>query len=326
MMKKPIKIAVSGAAGQIAYQLLFRIATGEMLGEDQPVILSLLEVPPMEKAMQGVVMELEDSCFPLLHSIETATDPVKAFEAIDIALLIGSKPRGPGMERKDLLFENGKIFVEQGKALNRSAKKEVIVLVVGNPCNTNCLITMHHAPDIARQQFFALTMLDQNRAVSLLAKKAKVPIRSVSDLFIWGNHSSTLVTDFMHAAIEGQKVTDHISDRKWLEKDYFISVQKRGAAIIDARGKSSAASATTAVIDTIKNLNSKDRAPFSTAVYSSRNPYDIDDHLIFSFPIRSERYQWEIMTGFSWDHFLEEKIRKTEKELKEEREMIRSLI
>ncbi|WP_068466414.1 malate dehydrogenase [Candidatus Protochlamydia phocaeensis] len=329
-MSKPLKrIAVSGGAGQLAYSLLFRIAHGDLLGEDQPIALQILEIPEAVPALEGVRMELEDGAFPLLSSIVVTSDPYKAFEGVHYALLVGAKPRGPGMERKDLLQENGKIFVEQGKALNAVADPSVKVLVVGNPCNTNCLIAMHHAPRLSKQQFFAMTRLDQNRATSFLAQKAGVAVTDVSCVTIWGNHSATQVPDFFHARIQGQPVESVITDRMWLEKEFFSLVQKRGAAIIQARGKSSAASAASAIIDAVRDIERPTRPDrwFSTALLSTANPYGIDDALVFSFPCQtSSEGRVSIVENLQLNSFLESKIKATEQELKEERDLIKHLI
>lgn len=327
MNNKAIHVAVTGGSGQIAYSLLFRIASGEMFGKDQPVALSLLELPQAMDSLTGVIMELQDGCFPLLQEIKSSDDPYVAFENVDLALLVGSKPRGPGMERGDLLTQNGKIFVEQGKALNKVAKKSVTVLVVGNPCNTNALIALHNAPDIPPRQFHAMTRLDQNRATFQLAQKMGLPLSVVNKVFIWGNHSATQVPDFTHAEAGGKKVVDIIQDRKWLENDFVQEVQKRGAKIIQARGKSSAASAASAMIDHIFSLHLPLKEIFSSAVYSAGNPYGIDEDLIFSFPLKANKpYSWEIISGFSWDDFIEEKIGQTEKELIQERDIIKSFL
>ena len=329
-MTKPIKrVAVTGGAGQIAYSLLFRIAHGDMLGYDQPIALHILEVPVALKALEGVRMELEDCAFPLLKEIHIGSNPFEIFKDCDYALLVGAKPRGPGMERKDLLSENGKIFIEQGKALNEVASKKVKVLVVGNPCNTNCLIAMHHAPNIPRTNFQAMTFLDQNRSVSQLAIKANVDVTSVTNMTIWGNHSSTQVPDFFNAKINGKSVPSVITDQKWLENDFISIVQKRGAAIIAAREKSSAASAASSAIDAVKALvtPTPNGQWFSSAVFSSGNTYGIDPNLVFSFPCRSKGDgSWEIVKDVPWNDFLKSKIKMTENELIEERELIRSLI
>lgn len=314
-----MKVAVTGGAGQISYSALFRIANGDLLGKGQEVELSILELPDAMDALRGVVMELEDCAFPLLKKVTISSDAKEAFADADIVLFIGSKPRGPGQERKDLLAENGKIFVGQGKALNGSAKKDAKILVVGNPCNTNCLVLMHHAKDLPRENFYAMTRLDQNRAVAQLAGKAGVSCTEVENLAVWGNHSATQVPDFINAKVGGKQVVDVI-DRSWLEGEFFTTVQQRGAAIIKARGKSSAASAASAAIDTVNSIRGSDL--HSAAVLSDGNPYGIADGLIFSFPLKGK----EIVEGFTWDDFLEEKIRASEKELIEERDMVANLL
>lgn len=328
-MTKPLRrVAVTGGAGQIAYSLLFRIANGDMLGQDQPIALHILELPEALPSLEGVKMELEDCAFPLLKEIHIGSDPREIFRGVHYALLVGAKPRGPGMERKDLMKDNAKIFIEQGKALNEVADPNVKALVVGNPCNTNCLIAMAHAPRIPRKNFHAMTRLDQNRARASLAKKAKVDITSVSPIPIWGNHSSTQVPDFVNAKISGKPIPDVITDRSFLENDFLNSVQKRGAAIIAARGKSSAASAASAAIDSIKDLVNPTPTGqyFSSAVCSDGNPYGIKKNLIFSFPCRSTgNGDYTIVPGLVWDDFLLEKIRLTEKELLEERELVRDM-
>ena len=327
LMSKPVKkIAVTGAAGQIAYSLLFRIAAGEMLGKDQPVALHLLELSEALPALQGVAMELEDCAFTLLKEIKMGSDPYQMFKGVDLALLVGAKPRGPGMERKDLLIDNSKIFIEQGRALNEVAASDVLVLVVGNPCNTNCLIAMNHAPKIAPSRFFAMMRLDQNRAVSMLANKAAVSVADVKQLTVWGNHSATQVPDFLNVKISGKALTEVIKDRRWLEQDFINAMQKRGAAVIAARGKSSAASAANAVIDTIKSLMvpTPEGEWFSIALHSDENPYGIKEGLIFSFPCRSHGDgRVEIVKGIKWDPVLKERIALTEAELLEERESIK---
>jgi malate dehydrogenase len=328
-MVKPVKrIAITGGAGQIAYSLLFRIATGELLGPDQPVALHILEVPQALQALQGVVMELEDCAYPLLQEIKIGSEPEKVFEGVNYAFLVGAKPRGPGMERKDLLFDNGKIFVEQGKALGDFAN-DPLVLVVGNPCNTNCLIALKNAAKISPMRFFAMTMLDQNRATSMLAKKANVPVTAVDRMTIWGNHSSTQVPDFLNATIEKKPLTQKISDRKWLEQDFIAQVQKRGAEVIAARGKSSAASAAHAALKTMHKLifPTPQESWFSAAFLSNGNPYGVKEGIVFSFPCRSKGDgKIEIVPGLLWDDFLKTKIAATEKELLEERELVSSLM
>jgi malate dehydrogenase len=323
------RIGVSGGAGQISYSLLFRLAAGELFGPDQPVALHLLEVPEALESLKGVVMELEDCAFPLLQEIKTGSDPRQVFEGVDTIFLIGAKPRGPGMERKDLLGDNGKIFVGQGKAIGEVAAKDAVVLVVGNPCNTNCLIAETHAQKNDRGHFFAMTRLDQNRAVSMLAHKAKVPVTAVTHMTVWGNHSSTQVPDFVNARIFGKPALETIKDRKWLEDDFISQVQKRGATVIAARGKSSAGSAAHAALEAMKSLY--ETTPpgewFSMSLLSDGNPYGIQKGLIFSFPCRSDgNGKIEIVKSVPWDDFLKKKIALTEKELIEEREMVKHLL
>lgn len=324
---KPVKrIAVTGGAGQIAYSLVFRLAHGDLLGKDQPIALHLLDLPEGVAAMKGVAMELEDCAFALLKEVKCGSDPEEIFGDVDLAFLVGAKPRGPGMERKDLLADNGKIFVEQGRALDRAASKQVRVLVVGNPCNTNCLIAMHHAPSLDPAQFHAMTRLDQNRAAAQLARKAGVGIEEVSNMIIWGNHSSTQVPDFVHAQIRGKSAQGVIGDLKWLEGPFIQSVQKRGAEVIAARGKSSAASAANAAIDSMRALWVKTES-FSAGVYTKGNPYKIREDLVFSFPCSSDAEgNWRIIPGLALDQFLQEKIAITQKELEEERDLVKHLL
>ncbi len=327
---KPVKrVLITGAAGQIAYSLLFRIAQGDFLGADQPVALHLLDLPASEKALEGTKMELDDCIFPLLKEVKIGSDLEEMFGGIHYAFLVGAKPRGPGMERKDLLGENGKIFVEQGQALNRFASKEVRVLVVGNPCNTNCLIAMHHAPDLPRTHFHAMTRLDQNRAVYQLAAKARVTPQEVSHVTIWGNHSSTQVPDFVNAKIQGKPASQVISDRPWLEKEFVETIQKRGAKVIAARGKSSAASAAHAALGAFRSITEPTPSGhwFSSGVSAHKNPYGVDESLVFSFPCRSQgKGDFEIVSGLTIDSFLKEKIALTQKELIEERDLVRGLL
>lgn len=329
-MAEDLKIvAVTGGAGQICYQLLFRIANGDMLGHDQPIALRILEIPQALKALEGVKMELQDCAFPLLVDVHIGSDPKKMFHEAHYALLVGAKPRGPGMERKDLLEENAKIFVEQGKAINEVADRNVKVLVVGNPCNTNCLIAMSNAPDIPRKNFHAMTRLDQNRAQSLLAQRGSVNVGEVTNVTIWGNHSGTQVPDFFNARIKGLPAQQEVGDDAWLETEFIPLVQKRGAAVIAARGKSSAASAANAAIDAVKslvNLTPEGRW-FSSAVCSDSNSYGIDDNLIFSFPCRSKGDgDYEIVADVPLNDFLKRRIDLTEKELIEERELIQEYV
>lgn len=320
------RIAVTGGGGQIAYSLLFRIASGELFGKEEPIALHILEVPEHVESLKGVVMELEDCGFPHLKEVKIGSDPEEIFGDVDVAILVGSKPRGPGMERKDLLTENGKIFVGQGKALNKAAKKDALVFVVGNPCNTNCLIAMHNAPDLPQENFHAMTRLDQNRAQYQLAKKSGASIDAVENVIIWGNHSATQVPDFVNATIDGKKVTDAITERKWLEGEFFETVQKRGAAVIAARGKSSAASAANAILDGIHSLY-REGPSFSSCICSDGNPYGMQEGLIFSFPCKmSSPGKVEIVKGFEIDPFLKEKLEATEKELLEERDAVKHLL
>lgn len=324
MTQKPLKrIAVTGGAGQIAYSLLFRLASGEALGNDQPIALHVLEIKEALPALEGVKMELEDAAFPLLKEIIIGSDPNVVFRDVDLALLVGAKPRGPGMERRDLLLENGKIFSEQGKALNKVANRKVKVLVVGNPCNTNCLIALQNAKDLPRANFHAMTRLDQNRATFQLAQKAGVNISDVKQVAIWGNHSTTMVPDFVNATIHNKPLLNVIPDRSWLEGEFLSSVQKRGAAIIEKRGKSSAASAASAIIDAVKDLvtPTPQGSWFSSAILSNGNPYGIAENLIFSFPCRlTLEGTVEIVPNLVLDNFLKERLKLTEKELLEERE------
>lgn len=324
-MKTIKRVAVTGGAGQIAYNLLFRIASGEFLGKDQPIALHILELPIALQALEGVKMELEDCAYPLLKEIHIGTDPNQVFKDIDYAFLVGAKPRGPGMERGELLQENGKIFIQQGKALNDVAKKNVKVLVVGNPCNTNCLIAMTNAPSIPKKNFHAMTRLDEHRAKNQLAQKAGVDVKEVTNVTIWGNHSSTQVPDFFHAKIQGKQAPEVIKDIKWLEETFIATIQKRGAAIIAARGKSSAASAAHAALEAFISIitPTPEGEWYSSGVCSDSNPYGIKENLIFSFPCRTDNSgNWEIVKGLTIEPFLQEKIAATEKELIEERECI----
>ncbi len=329
MSKRIKRVAVTGGAGQIAYNLLFRIGSGELFGTDQPIALHVLEVPQALQALDGVRMELEDCAFPLLREIRMGSDADEVFGDVDVALLVGAKPRGPGMERGELLVENGKIFIEQGRALNNSASRDVRVLVVGNPCNTNCWIAMTQAPDIPRRNFHAMTRLDQNRAKSQLANKSGAEVADVTCMTIWGNHSATQVPDYFNARIKGKPVTDVINEPSWLEGEFIETVQKRGAAVIAARGKSSAASAANAIID---EVHSWFRATpkgewFSSCVISDNNPYGVDADLIFSFPCRSNGDgDWEIVKGLVVNESLKKKIAKTQSELKEERAVIQEML
>lgn len=329
MRKAPIRVSVTGGAGQIAYSLLFRIANGDMFGADQPIDLYILDIPEMQKATEGVKMELLDCAFPLLKEVQVSSDPHEAFDRVQYALLVGARPRGSGMERGELLSANGKIFVEQGKALNSSADPNVKVLVVGNPCNTNCWIAMKNAPRIPRSNFFAMMRLDQNRAQYQLAAKAKVPITEVTNVTIWGNHSSTQVPDYFNAKIQGKPALEVIKDKEWFDGEFIPTVQKRGAVIIDARGKSSAGSAAQGIVDTIKALVTPTAQGnwFSLAVYSEKNPYGIDNDLIFSFPCRSKGDgSYEIVSHVALPKELQEKLKRSEMELLEEREIVKEAL
>jgi malate dehydrogenase len=326
-MKPPIRVAITGAAGQIGYSLLVRIASGAMFGPDQPVILHLLEIEPALKALNGVVMELDDCAFPLLQGVVATASLDEGFKGVNWALLVGSVPRKAGMERKDLLGINGKIFTGQGQAIARNAAADVRVLVVGNPCNTNSLIAMNNAKGVPSSRFFAMTMLDENRAKTQLAKKAGVDVTAISNLAIWGNHSATMYPDFFNARIHGRPVPEVISHREWLEKDFIATIQQRGAAIIKARGLSSAASAANAVVDTVRHLTTPTKSGdwFSVATCSPGD-YGIEKGLIFSYPTRSNGKDLEIVQGVPFNDFSKAKIAATENELKEERALVADLL
>ena len=329
MNSAPIRVAITGAAGQIGYSLLFRIASGAMFGPNQPVILHLIEIPDEKamKALNGVCMELEDCAFPLLKGIVPTSSLDEGFKNVNWSLLVGAVPRKQGMERKDLLGINGKIFTSQGQAIAKNASSDVRVLVVGNPCNTNSLIAMNNAKGVPSDRFFAMTMLDENRAKTQLAKKAAVDITAISNLAIWGNHSSTMYPDFFNAKIATRPVTDVIGHREWLEKDFITTLQKRGAAIIEARGLSSAASAANAVVDTVRNLTTPTKTGdwFSVGVCTPGD-YGIEKGLIFSYPIRSDGRKWEIVQNVPLNEFSRAKIAATEAELKEEKGMVSELL
>ena len=329
MSKAPIRVAITGAAGQIGYSLLFRIASGAMFGPDQPVILHLIEIPD-EKALAalgGVVMELDDCAFPLLKGIIPTASLDEGFKGVNWALLVGAVPRKAGMERKDLLGINGKIFTGQGQAIARNAASDVRVLVVGNPCNTNSLIAANNAAGVPKNRFFAMTALDENRAKSQLAKKAAVDITAVTNLAVWGNHSATMYPDFYNTRINGRLVPDVIGHREWLEKDFITTVQQRGAAIIKARGLSSAASAANAAVNTVYKLSHPTPAGdwFSVGVHSDGS-YGIEKGLIFSYPIRSNGTDFEIVQGVQLNDFSKAKIAATENELKEEKGLVADLL
>jgi malate dehydrogenase len=326
-MKTPLKIAVTGAAGQIGYSLLFRIASGSMFGPEQPVELHLIEIPPALPALNGVVMELQDCAFPLLKGIVATADLDEGFRGVNWALLVGSVPRKAGMERGDLLGINGKIFIGQGQAIERSAAADVRVLVVGNPCNTNCLIAMNNARGIPQDRWFAMTRLDENRAKSQLALRAGVDSTKVTNVAIWGNHSATQYPDFYNAKIDGKSATEVIGDETWLKETFIPTVQQRGAAIIKARGASSAASAANAVVDTVASLVKPTPAgDWNSVAVCSPGDYGVEAGLISSFPIRSNGSSWEIVQGVPVNGFSRSKIDATVNELKEERELVKSLL
>jgi malate dehydrogenase len=326
-MKSPIKVAVTGAAGQIGYSLLFRIASGEMFGADQPITLHLIEIPAALDALEGVVMELHDCAFPLLQSIVPTADLDEGFRDINWALLVGSVPRKAGMERKDLLGINGKIFVGQGQAIERNASADVRVLVIGNPCNTNCLIAMNNAEEIPQHRWFAMTRLDENRARAQLAHKAGVEITRVTNMTIWGNHSSTQYPDFYNAKIDNRAANEVISDEKWLKEDFIAAVQQRGAAIIKARGLSSAGSAANAVVGTVRFLtNDTPRDDWHSVAICSDGSYGIEKDLISSLPVRVRGGKWEIVQKLPINDFSRSKIDKSVAELKEEKSEVSELL
>jgi len=326
-MKSPIKVAVTGAAGQIGYSLLFRIASGSMFGPDQPVELSLIEIPQALDPLQGVVMELDDCAFPLLKKITPTSDLNEGFNGVNWALLVGSVPRKQGMERGDLLGINGKIFIGQGKAIEASAAEDVRVLVVGNPCNTNCLIAMNNAKGIPANRWFAMTRLDENRAKAQLAAKAGVDVTAVTNTTIWGNHSATQYPDFYNAKIDGKAAPEVINDESWLKDTFIPTVQQRGAAIIKARGSSSAASAANAVVDTVRSLTTPTpKGDWNSVGICSDGSYGTDAGLISSFPIRSNGIDWEIVQDVPVNAFSRAKIDASVSELREEKGLVSDLL
>src|SRR6266403_1040647 len=323
----PIRVAVTGAAGQIGYSLLFRIASGAMFGAKQPVILHLLEIEPALPALGGVVMELDDCAFPLLKGVVPTSSLDEGFKGVNWALLVGSVPRKAGMERKELLGVNGKIFVGQGQAIQKNAAADVRVLVVGNPCNTNCLIAMNNAKEIPSDRWFAMTRLDENRGRAQLAQKAGVSIRSVTNMTIWGNHSSTQYPDFYNARIDGRPANEVIGDEKWLKEDFIASVQQRGAAVIKARGLSSAGSAANAVVDTVVSLTADTPTnDWHSVAVCSDGSYGVEKGLISSFPVRVRGGKWEIVQGVPINDFSRAKIDASVAELKEEKSLVSELI
>ena len=328
MAKAPMRVAVTGAAGQIGYSLLFRIANGDLLGKDQPVILQLLEIPDekAQKALAGVMMELEDCAFPLLAGMTAHSDPMTAFKNIDVALLVGARPRGPGMERKDLLSANAQIFTAQGKALNAVAKKTVKVLVVGNPANTNAYIAMKSAPDIPAKNFTAMLRLDHNRALSQLASKLNKPVADIEKLVVWGNHSPTMYPDYRFATIDGKSVKDSINDAAWNKDTFIPTVGKRGAAIIEARGLSSAASAANAAIDHVRDWVLGTNGKWVTMGIPSKGEYGIPAEVIYGYPVTCENGEYKMVEGLEIDEFSRERMNHTLNELLEEQAGVKHLL
>lgn len=326
MSASPLKVAVTGAAGQIGYSLLFRLASGSLLGPDRPIELRLLEIEPALKALEGVVMELDDCAFPLLAGVEIGADANKIFDGVNLALLVGARPRGPGMERGDLLEANGAIFTAQGKALNSVAADDVRIGVTGNPANTNALIALSNAPDIPKERFSALTRLDHNRAISQLARKTGAKVTDIKKMTIWGNHSATQYPDIFHAEVGGKNAAEVVNDQGWIENDFIPTVAKRGAAIIDARGASSAASAASATVDAARSwlLGSPDGDWVSMAVYSDGS-YGVPEGIVSSFPVTTKDGDWSIVQGLEIDEFSRGKIDKSTAELVDERNAVTEL-
>ena len=323
---QPVRVAVTGAAGQIGYSLLFRIASGSMLGRDQPVILQLLEIPPAMQALEGVAMELDDCAFGLLAGMELTDQASAAFEDVDVAMLVGSRPRTKGMERSELLEANGAIFTEQGKALNDNAGDGVKVLVVGNPANTNCLIAMMNAPDIPDERFTAMTRLDHNRAIAQLAAKADAGVPEITNMTIWGNHSATQYPDIFHAKVRGENAAETVDDQEWLENDFIPTVQKRGAAIIEARGASSAASAASAAVDHVRDwVSGTPDGDWVSMAIASDGSYGVQEGLISSFPCTCSGGERKIVEGLEIDSFSRQRIDATVAELAEERDTVKEL-
>ncbi len=328
-MKAPIRVAVTGAAGQIGYSLLFRLVNGEAFGPDQPVIVQLLEIPQAQDALRGVVMELDDCAFPLLQDVVLTADTTVAFRDANWAVLVGGKPRGKGMERADVIKDNAPIFVSQGKAINDHAADDIRVLVVANPCNTNALIAMRSAPDVPADRWMAMTRLDENRAKTQIAKKAGVPVSAVTNLAVWGNHSPTMFPDFENALIDGQPALDVIQDRAWFEGEFLKTIQQRGKAIIEARGKSSAASAANAIVNYLHSMVTPTPAGrwFSAAIISDHNVYGVPDGLMFSFPLRSlGGGAYEVVEGLYLSDYARGKIMISADELLDERDAVADLL
>jgi malate dehydrogenase len=322
----PVRVAVTGAAGQIGYAILFRIASGQLLGGDTPVHLSLLEIPDALKAVEGTAMELDDCAFPLLAGVDISDDPNKAFDGVNVALLIGARPRSKGMERSDLLEANGGIFKPQGKALNDHAASDIKVLVVGNPANTNCLIAQQNAPDIPAERFTSMMRLDHNRAIAQLAAKANAQVHEVTNMTVWGNHSPTQYPDIFNAKVKGKNAAETVNDQDWLENDFLPTVQKRGAAVIDARGASSAASAANAAVDHVRDwvLGTPDGDWVSMGIPSD-GAYGVEEGLISGFPVTCSNGSYEVVQGLELNDFSRSRLEATVKELSEERSTIKRL-
>ncbi len=326
-MTSPIKVAITGAAGQIGYSLLFRVASGAMFGPDRPVQLSLIEIPSALAALKGVVMELDDCAFPLLKGVVATADLNEGFRDVNWALLVGSVPRKAGMERGDLLGINGKIFIGQGQAIEKNAASDVRILVIGNPCNTNCLIAMNNAPSIPRNRWFAMTRLDENRAKAQLAQKAGIDVTEVTNMTIWGNHSATQYPDFYNAKIKGKPATEVIVDEKWLKETFIPAVQQRGAAIIKARGLSSAGSAANAIVETVRSLtNATPINDWNSVAVCSDGSYGVEQGLISSFPVRARGDKWEIVQGVQLNEFSRSKLDASVAELQEEKALVGELL
>jgi malate dehydrogenase len=321
-VSNPVRVTVTGAAGQIGYSIVFRIASGQLLGPDQPVDLRLLEIPQAMGALEGVAMELVDCAFPLLRGLDLHDDPGAAFDGVNVALLVGSRPRSKGMERAELLSENGKIFTVQGKALNEGAAEDVKILVVGNPANTNCLIAMNNAPDVPRERFTAMLRLDHNRAIAQLANKLAVPVTDVSQMGVWGNHSPTMYPDLFHAQVGGQQAAAAVDDQVWIENDFLPNVGKRGAAIIEARGASSAASAASAAIDHMHDWVAGTDGGWVSMGIPSDGSYDVPEGLISGFPCTCENGEYKVVQGLDIDDFSRSKIDASVAELQSERDTV----
>ena len=325
--RKPVHVTVTGAAGQIGYALLFRIASGQLLGPDQPIVLRMLEIEPAMKALEGVAMELDDCAYPLLADMVLTSDTEKAFDGSSWALLVGSVPRKAGMERGDLLSINGGIFAPQGKAIQDKAASDVRILVVGNPCNTNCLIARSNAPDLPAERWFAMTRLDENRAKTQLAKKAGTPVATVSNMAIWGNHSATQYPDAANARIVGLPAYEVIRDHHWLKGDFITTVQKRGAAVIEARGLSSAASAANAVVDSVNSIRMPTAwGDWTSLAVVSKGEYGTPEGLQFGFPVATDGHAWKVVEGLEHDGDAKDRIRKTTEELIQERDLVKALL